>query len=178
MTLGTYAGIGSRDTPADVLQDMFNAAAYLASINFTLRSGAADGADTAFEMGCDSQNGPKEIFLPWPGFNGSKEVCIPIPNAAFEIAAKYHPNWGRLRQPVRNLMARNALQILGPNLNQPADFVLCWTPMGSGSGGTGQAIRHARAIGVPVFDMGGQSASEIEAGVGEIIQRKLDQARA
>ncbi|HRY03076.1 MAG TPA: hypothetical protein P5256_08115, partial [Beijerinckiaceae bacterium] len=32
-------------------------------------------------------------------------------------------------------------------------FVICWTKDARGGGGTGQAIRLARAHGVPVFDL-------------------------
>ena len=53
-------------------------------------------------------------------------------------------------------MARNALQVLGTDGQTPVDFIMCWTPNGSGSGGTGQAIRIARALNIPVFDLGHQ----------------------
>ena len=62
-----YAGIGSRKAPPDVLRKMKKIAERLAARSYTLRSCAAEGSDTAFEQGCGSH----EIFLPWPGFNGS-----------------------------------------------------------------------------------------------------------
>ena len=58
-----YAGIGSRETPEGVLLKMEKIAFYLAHrYDATLRSGGAIGADIAFEAGCDSANGKKEIF--------------------------------------------------------------------------------------------------------------------
>ncbi|NMA16004.1 MAG: hypothetical protein GX935_02005, partial [Erysipelotrichia bacterium] len=33
-------------------------------------------------------------------------------------------------------------------------FIICWTKNGSGSGGTGQAIRIAKAYDIPIFDAG------------------------
>ena len=51
-------------------------------------------------------------------------------------------------------MARNSYQVLGRNLDDPVEFVICWTPGGSGSGGTGQAIRIAKDYQIPVFDLG------------------------
>lgn len=52
------------------------------------------------------------------------------------------------------LQARNSYQILGLDLNTPSNFVICWTKNGKGSGGTGQAIRIARAYNIPIFDAG------------------------
>lgn len=52
------------------------------------------------------------------------------------------------------LISRNTYQILGHDGVDPSDAVLCWTPHGSGSGGTGQAIRIARHVGIPVVDLG------------------------
>lgn len=51
-------------------------------------------------------------------------------------------------------MLRNTYQVLGPDLKTHSEFVLCWTPSGRGEGGTGQAIRIARAYHIPVYDLG------------------------
>lgn len=40
-----YAGIGSRSTPKDILKLFESLGRYLATCNFILRSGGADGAD-------------------------------------------------------------------------------------------------------------------------------------
>ena len=47
----TYAGIGSRKTPEDIITLMHRLGVRLAELGFTLHSGAANGADTAFEIG-------------------------------------------------------------------------------------------------------------------------------
>ena len=52
-----YSGIGSRETPDNVLVVMEKLGAAFAKKGFVLRSGGADGADSAFERGCDSANG-------------------------------------------------------------------------------------------------------------------------
>jgi hypothetical protein len=149
-----YAGIGSRETPRQVLEAFESIAQWLGKQNCILRSGGAEGADSAFERGCDAVHGPKEIFLPWKGFNGSKSTLIVSDSQAFEIAAKYHPYWPHLNQGAQKLQARNSHQILGQDLRTPSDFVICWTKDGSGAGGTGQAIRIANAGKIPVFDAG------------------------
>jgi hypothetical protein len=151
MGIRHYAGIGSRSTPPEFLALMTRVAAYLKTQNFTLRSGAAQGADSAFEAGADTQ---AEIFLPWQGYNG-KVSGYPAPelNATLH-AAQFHPAWDRLPNSVRMLMARNSYQVLGFNLADPVAFVICWTPGGRGEGGTGQALRIAHHHSIPVFDMG------------------------
>lgn len=146
-----YVGIGSRNTPIHVQQLMAQIAEEL-SDKWILRSGHADGADKAFESGC---KGEKEIYLPWAGFNGSRDrshIVMP-PGEAAKIASKFHPAWGRLSDVVKLLHTRNVFQILGADLSSPAHMVICWTQDGKGSGGTGQAIRIAQSASIPVFDL-------------------------
>lgn len=161
-----YAGIGSRETPEDVLRWMRIYGETLAKQGFTLRSGAAPGADTAFEEGCDRVEGPKEIFLPWKGFNGSSSPLYEVSDRAMEISEKVwnnkqHPTreWKYIKRPVKLLMSRNIHQVLGRNLDEPAAFVVCWTKDGcdswekrtSKTGGTSHAIDLASTMGIPVF---------------------------
>lgn len=152
-----YAGIGSRKTPARVLKAMTRIGASLARQGAVLRSGGAEGADTAFECGAVLHGrGPAEIYLPSAGFNGHGSVRFGIAKdqQALAIAAEHHPNWRALSRYGQWLHGRNVYQVLGPDLQTPSDFVLCWTPGGKGGGGTGQAIRIAKAHSIPVYDMG------------------------
>lgn len=149
-----YAGIGSRETPELILDIFKNVAIYLGNKGFVLRSGGANGADKAFEDGCDGVKGHKEIYLPWSGFEGSNSNLIVKDEMAFEIAKQYHPYWHNLSQGARKLQARNSHQVLGKDLNTPSAFIICWTKNGSSSGGTGQAIRIAKHYNIPVFDAG------------------------
>jgi hypothetical protein len=125
--------------------------------SWTLRSGHADGADLAFELGCDQNQGNKEIFIPWDGFNGatvrSGFIVPAFTDSVLRMARDNHPAWDRCSTAVKKLHARNAYQILGINLDDPVDMVICWTPNASGSGGTGQAIRIADSLNIPVFDI-------------------------
>lgn len=155
-----YAGIGSRSTPDHIQASMQIIGKQLAE-RWTLRSGFADGADKAFAFGADEGNGYMQNYLPWIGFNGapnndSRFIFIDDPEImakAGEIARKYHPNWAACSPAARNMHRRNVFQVLGHDLNTPSDMVVCWTPGASGSGGTGQAIRIARAYGIPVYDI-------------------------
>lgn len=149
-----YAGIGSRETPDEIIELMKQIATHLARKGYTLRSGGAGGADKAFEDGCDKVNGKKEIFLPWPNFENSKSSLVVTNKQAAEIAEKYHPYWENLSQGARKLQARNSCQVLGHNLDSPSRFIICYTKGGKGKGGTGQAIRIARSHNIPIFDCG------------------------
>lgn len=158
-----YCGIGSRKTPADVLGIMEEIAQTLAKRGWKLRSGHADNADSAFEQGCVKAKGDMEIFLPWSGYNKAVHdgqtyfttQMLPVHIRASEMAQALHPNWQALTLGGRLLMARNAYQILGRNLlpEEKSDCVICWTPGGKRSGGTGQALRMAEQHGIPIFDL-------------------------
>jgi hypothetical protein len=161
-----YAGIGSRRTPPDILDLMRHAGSALARSGWVLRTGMAGGADQAFYRGA-SAHGALELYLPWPAFEekarvsgGAEQFVLSQPTeAAHELAARFHPAWSRLSRAVRSLHARNAHQVLGPDLASPARFVLCWTPDGSLDGrgrrvgGTGQALRIAYEHAIPVFNL-------------------------
>lgn len=153
-----YAGIGSRTTPEDVLALMRRMAHAWGAVGALLRSGGAPGADTAFEQGALDAHGPFELFLPWPGFEGRAGPVV-IPDACFALAARYHPGWEHLGRGARAMHARNCQQVLGADLDDPVDFVVCWTPdgdltgTGSRAGGTGQALRVATGHGVPVRNL-------------------------
>ena len=152
-----YAGVGSRQTPEDVLQVMTDLGESL-STHWVLRSGHADGADMAFEEGAVRGKGEMEIFLPWRGFNrgypGGGLILPKLTEAHFEIVRQSHPGYRWLPASVRSLHARNVCQVLGEDLRSPVRCVLCWTPEGKGGGGTGTAIRIARQRQISVFDFG------------------------
>lgn len=154
-----YCGIGSRATPPEVLSRIRAIAAGLASDGWMLRSGAADGADSAFEAGCDEAGGSKEIWLPWRGFNGSKsqhilsELSAEQIDRAILIASSIHPAWHNCTFPVKHLHARNVLQVLGVDFNTPVDRVICWTPAGAAVGGTATALRLAQQHNIPITNL-------------------------
>lgn len=165
-----YSGIGSRSTPVAVLERMRLLASELAAMGYELRSGGADGADMAFEEGCEAGRGRKSIWLPWAGFQGrypAAEASTYLPTEeAFRLASAVHPAWHRLGRGPRSLHARNVHQLLGTNLAEPSAFVVCWTAdgaenaqeVGVQTGGTGTVIRMASAHHVPVFNLGQTTA--------------------
>lgn len=158
-----YAGIGSRNTPI-LSQYLFEEiGSILAGKGFTLRSGHAFGADFAFETGCNRVNGAKEIFIPWKGFNQANEILVTDPmivHSAIEIAASIHPAWDRLSRAAKLLHIRNIFQVAGEKIDDPVDFVLCWTKDSADVGGTRTAIVFARRLKIPVFNFGNFSAQD------------------
>ena len=178
---GAYAGIGSRETPQDVCDDMTAIAAALEARGFTLRSGFAGGADTAFELGT-TRDDLREVFAPWRGFGANPdsphekkrwdqirrhegitgERFVPakarllegaMARRSEELAAPHHPNWDRLKSGARQLHSRNMGQVYGPTLDVPALFEIAYTVDGQATGGTGQAIRVAQDAGIPVLNV-------------------------
>ena len=96
MTLKYYAGIGSRETPVEIQQLMTNIASYAEERNFVLRSGAAQGADAAFERGVHSVS-MMQIFIPWRSFSNQRHhrheyASAAIKAEAYSLASKFHPN--------------------------------------------------------------------------------------
>lgn len=162
-----YAGIGARKTPDQTLRRMRRIAARLAELGWTLRTGGAQGADQAFLDGALRAGGEVELYLPRPGHNGHYpsryaprvRISERPPAAAYELAARHHPRWGRLSDFVRALHARNAQILLGPDgVSEPVRFVIAWTEGGRVVGGTGMSLRMARAAGIPVVNLYDQGA--------------------
>lgn len=155
-----YTGIGSRDTPHEIRNLMTELAQRLEGHGFILRSGAADGADQAFEKGVTNPDN-KEIYLPWKGFNGSTSELYTLSNQALATVNNYHPAPDYLNNVSIKLMARNSYQVLGQTLDKPSSFVLCWTPDGcednrsrkSITGGTGQAVSIASFKKIAIFNL-------------------------
>jgi hypothetical protein len=153
-----YAGIGSRETPDKVLRLMERIGHRGAERGYVLRSGGASGADQAFEFGCVAGNGPKEIYMPWRGFSRRNpqgdDYHYGASIIAYEMAARFHPNWAACTDGARTLHARNCHQVLGMDLNTPCTRIICWTPNGARGGGTGQALRIAQHYDIEIHDLG------------------------
>lgn len=153
-----FAGVGARATPHNVLQAMEDIGYKFSIVGATLHSGAAQGADQAFEKGCDLAGiGTKQIFIPWNWYRGRVTddygVFVGANPATMEHALDHHPSPSSLKEAVVKLHARNSAILLGLRLTDPVDAVICWTPQGKVIGGTGQAIRVAKAHNIPVYNL-------------------------
>ena len=164
-----YTGIGARKTPRDILMLMKVIAEELERKGWILRSGGAEGADTAFESGAGEL---KDIFLPWRGFNDSESDLYLIPDKAFKVAEKIHGAWDSLKQGGKKMHARNVQQVTGRFLNVKSKFVVCWTPKGEVVGGTATAIKLAEMCGIKVFNLYNADPIEVMHYAKEFMDKK------
>lgn len=155
-----YTGIGSRETPNDILDRMTRLGSWFSELDWVLRSGGAEGADRAFERGvrvgkqCDT-------YIPWKGF--AKHSDNPMIGSEFdtweeaqELASTIHPAWERCSRGAKALHARNVYQVLGSDLKTPSKFVVYYakeTKTGEVSGGTRTAVMLARQHNIPCVNM-------------------------
>ena len=153
-----YTGVGSRSTPGQVLVVMKLVAQKLRKDGWILRSGAAEGADNAFESGA---KGKKEIYVPWKGFAKDKTHLVKGDyskerDLLFDRRVMTYAHWERLKVGGKKLHCRNVNQVLGFDLDSPSKFLLFWAPMSGDEpvGGTRTAVLLARCYDIPVFRIG------------------------
>lgn len=163
-----YAGIGSRRAPATILKLMRDIGYKLFSKTYVLRTGDAAGSDAAFAA---------RVGDPWKKVYKSSHVG----QRALSTIEWFHPAPHKLKPLGRLLIARDLYQITGKEFvndfgdvigSQKHDlltmdrsylsqFVVCWTRDGAHTaemtsietGGTGQAIRIADYLSVPVWNL-------------------------
>lgn len=176
---GHYTGIGSRETPPEIIDKMNAVAGFCASLDIILRSGAADGADTAFEDFCA---GKKEIFLPWNNFNDRsvRDDGIYVRGNdvnSRDIAATIHPVFYRLGRGAQALHTRNVNQVLGKDASNPDPslFVIYYAPRtrsGKVQGGTATAVTLAEREGIPCWNFfDNQDLDELKEWIYSIINK-------
>ena len=127
-----YAGVGSRQTPRDIIILMEAIASKLSQAGWSCRSGGAAGADRAFERGArcilSQYVDPPTIEIFTPGkklikwnysrssdswFNKITNIKMESWLTAEEIASEVHPVWNTLSQYPKSLITRNTFQVLG-----------------------------------------------------------------
>lgn len=178
-----YSGIGSRDTPSNILSIMEEAAYRLARMNWVLRSGKAPGADAAFQRGlqkyvvdsgCSNWQALGQIYIPWDKFStdGLKEwwdnsltsIDTILPGQVdkrYEIMKEIHPAAEYMRdhrQGAFKLHSRNVHQVLGMDIDnpKPSSFVIYYTKEdrnGNPKGGTATAVHLAQKFGVRTLNL-------------------------
>jgi hypothetical protein len=155
-------GIGSRKIDAKAFNSLHQIAVKLAKLGWWLRSGGADGSDSAWELGWQGFD-TKEIFLPNVGFNGrpKNDACYLTPADydvwidAEDIARQLHPVFDRLTEWERAAHTRNVFQVLGKDLKSRSDVVAAYAPPKGKSvtGGTATAFNLAKARGIPTYNL-------------------------
>lgn len=170
-----YTGIGSRTTPVWCRFAMEDIASKMADKGYTLRSGSAQGADSAFEIGCDRVCGAGDIYIPWKGFGTGKENMFKfyhvLSNAKFEEARDVYlstgiiKNFDDMKQSVQKLHARNYLQVVGHGMKDRLSKVCIffaevdWVTE-EPTGGTRSAVLLSKHFGVPTYNLKDDKAFE------------------
>lgn len=157
-----FTGVGSRyGAPVSAQDTATKITSWLCERGFTVRTGDAVGMDKVFrEAGGDRCR----YYAPYGRYNPDPGAVIITPESehyseAKKLTSNTHPTYNLLSDFERELHLRNAFQILGDDLQDHAQFVLCWTPDGAETkttrktGGTGQAIRVANRYNIPVFNL-------------------------
>ena len=156
-----YAGIGSRDISDSERRNIIIIAKILAKSDYILYSGNASGSDIAFQEG---SGGKCVVMLPWDGFNieeydysySRDYFVLGSSKMGLESVDKFHPNPPALSRGMRGLMARNYHQVAGYKEYPRVSLVVCCASVqrtGGVSGGTGQAVRIAQSMHVPVINI-------------------------
>lgn len=164
--------VGSRKAPVRILNLAYQLAQEMAKRGLRMTSGGAPGMDHTWEMGYRSINRQlMTIFLPNKGFNGKKpdgECYFTVDDAhlivqADEIIQDLHPYYDDLEGFAYNAHIRNCFQILGKNLDTPADEVFLWAPPSGTSvtGGTRTAFELAKQYNIQTWNLYHPSTQDV-----------------
>lgn len=147
--------VGSRGLTPDQILLCEQIGEYLGSHGHLVVSGGALGADQAFVRGAHRGGGKILVCLPWATYERAQVppgAATLVGSSPEEIALgrHCHPDWLRMRDSVRKLMARNAtivdhsgLIVAFPRLDTEGR----WT------GGTAHTLACAKARGVRIVDL-------------------------
>lgn len=140
-----YAGIGSRQTPQPIVNDMVMIGSLLGAKGMQLRSGKAartvphvpntDSADLAFERGCDAVGGAKVIRV------------ATLHPPALAHAENHNALWSDCSEHLQGVHASRSQIICGDKFDDPVQFVVMWSQR------TGQIERIAAHYNIPVFNL-------------------------
>jgi hypothetical protein len=176
-----YSGVGSRETPVEIMNRMSRLGTALCDMGYRGRSGLAPGADLSFYQGAQLSQRFDEIgfdnYLPneWifrkPEFGG----FIPDENKrifnaklfsnyekARELALEARGSFNGLKNGGIELHCRNSYQVLGHELIHPSKILICYAkPIGAAnykekckvSGGTNTAVQIAYKYNIEVVNL-------------------------
>jgi hypothetical protein len=162
---GWFAGVGSRETPEEILALMRRISVALYAQGYALSSGDAEGADTAFYEGAIVSPHyhvlGARIYLAWDGVRGRHHdpknyfydaSKFPTWETANSLASEIHPAWDHCKRGARAMHSRNIYQVMGHCLTDPISSLLYWArPVGKDekvSGGTNQALQTSIKFGI------------------------------
>lgn len=161
-----FTGVGSRyGAPIAAQKTATKITQWLCERGFLVRTGDAIGMDQVFR---EAGQGNCRYYAPHGRHNPIPGAVMISPDDEYyrqarDLTANTHPTFNVLGKFEKELHIRNAFEVLGDDLQNPAKFVLCWTPDGAetktsrSTGGTGQAIRLAIKYNIPVFNINAEA---------------------
>ena len=154
-------GVGARRTPESVCELFKEIGVEARERGWFIRSGHAEGADYAFELGAKKNC---IVYLPWATFNKDKPVLgigrsSQLRDEVLKIVYKLEPYAKDLSDGVKLIKSRNVYQVLGEDLKSPSDVLICWTEEGIVEGGTGLAIKIAQMHNIPIVNVGNRETA-------------------
>ncbi len=156
------ACIGSRSVSEEQKDLFINIGKFIVSGGDFISSGNADGSDSFFAMGGNSVK-PENviIYLPWKNYNtyylnNKNKICYEPKKEWFLETAPHHPNFDKLTQGVKRLMARNY-----GILHRADKCIALLNHKKPGGGGTGQGWRIAEHLNIPRLDLNNKSFDEV-----------------
>jgi hypothetical protein len=155
-----YSGIGCKNPPSFIIGIISEISIHLANKHYLLRSGASIGCQSAFESGCKSINGYRDIYLPWRSYNDNDSMLYDISEESKIMAKSFYPKYDDLSLENRLIFARNCNIILGDKLDTPSDFIICYTEEGKHTGETGHALKIAKKYNIPIFNFGNKDLTK------------------
>lgn len=150
-----YGLMGNPDTPNVILTQMVEIVKMLNDHNFTLRTTTEKIPDNHVAEYATR----KEIYTPWKKFDPPSRFCK-FPPEAEDVAKIFAPSWPT--KPAAQLfLQRNVGLVLGPEMNSPIHFMICWTQDGAEhvrdrslkTGYTGHIIAVTSGAHIPVFNL-------------------------
>lgn len=179
MTSNSYTGVGSRETPDDILILMRRIGYIMAMKGVALRTGEAEGADHAFYKGVVDANDihgvnfKNEVFVAgtpkeYHCVNDivdifSRDSSSPI-DALRNTAVRIRGSWDDLSYFGAKCHIRNVAQVLGVDGKSPSRGLICWakpvnpikvteTNVRYVEGGTNTAYCTAVLHDIPVYNL-------------------------
>lgn len=165
-----YTGVGSRDVSQEEFEYMVLVGRVMAKKGYKLRSGAAKGADQAFQIGaCMVNPNLTEIWLPWfsfgdrldgdKRFEGSK-YYVPTPeqfekNRNLWLETEIISWFEKMKQGAQKLHGRNANQVIGHDdeLSKVCIYCADIQPNGEPKGGTRSAVLLSKHYSIPTYNI-------------------------
>lgn len=153
-----YTGVGSRDISSEEYSLIVKIAERMSDLGYVLRTGGAQGSDSAFMEGCRNINpNMMEVWSPWVGFCKGETDTLTLDEKGlarqFFIKKGIIPWFDDMKQGAKRLHERNYFQVVG-RLPLSKVCIFCSDEeKGEPVGGTRSAVLTARNFGVPTYNL-------------------------